>query len=152
MTSVPPRRQPRLLGPTKDGMVQAARILRAGGLVAFPTETVYGLGAHALDPRAVHRIFEAKRRPADDPLIVHVGYAEQVDDVAVPGPLAKGLAGRFWPGPLTLIMAKRAKVPPEVTACRDTVVIRVPAHSIAHADLVETGLPVAAPSANLFGR
>src|SRR5437868_10917565 len=102
------RRQTRVLSSDAVDIESAARILQAGGLVAFPTETVYGLGAHALDPRAVHRIFEAKRRPADDPLIVHVGYAEQVDHVAVPGPLAKGLAGRFWPGPLTLIMAKRA--------------------------------------------
>jgi L-threonylcarbamoyladenylate synthase len=126
--------------------------LRAGGLVAFPTETVYGLGAHALDPRAVQSIFEAKQRPADDPLIVHVGHAWQIDEIAFMGSLAHQLAGRFWPGPLTLVLPKRADVPPEVTAGLDTVAVRVPAHPIAHALLIEAGLPVAAPSANLFGR
>jgi len=152
MTSTPARRQTRVLAATAAGIADAATILRAGGLVAFPTETVYGLGAHALDPRAVRDIFDAKQRPPDDPLIVHVGHADLVTEVAIPGQLARQLAERFWPGPLTLVLPKRPSVPPEVTAGLDTVAVRVPAHPIARALLVETGLPVAAPSANLFGR
>ncbi len=152
MTNSPARRQTRVLASNAAGIAEAAAILRAGGLVAFPTETVYGLGAHALDPKAVRGIFEAKQRPSDDPLIVHVGHAELVDEVAVPGALAKQLAERFWPGPLTLVLPKRPCVPLEVTAGLDTVAVRVPAHAIARALLVEAGLPVAAPSANLFGR
>jgi L-threonylcarbamoyladenylate synthase len=152
MTSVPARRQTRLLDVTVAGIAEAGAILRAGGLVAFPTETVYGLGAHALDPRAVRGIFEAKQRPSDDPLIVHVAHAALVDEVALPGPLAQQLAEHFWPGPLTLVLPKRPRVPAEVTAGLETVAVRVPAHPIARALLVEAGLPVAAPSANLFGR
>src|ERR1700682_3709406 len=117
----------RVLGTDRASIAEAASLLRAGGLVAFPTETVYGLGAHALDPQAVRAIFEAKRRPSDDPLIVHVGYAALVDEVALPGTLAKQLAERFWPGPLTLVLPKRPHVPAEVTAGRDTVAVRVPA-------------------------
>lgn len=152
MTSVPARRQTRLLDATSVGIAEAAAILRAGHLLAFPTETVYGLGAHALDPDAVRGIFEAKHRPSDDPLIVHLGDTALVHQVAIPGPRALQLAERFWPGPLTLVLAKRACVPPEVTAGLETVAVRVPAHPIAHALLVQAGLPVAAPSANLFGR
>ncbi len=152
MTSVPARRQTRLLAASPAGINEAAALLRAGGLVAFPTETVYGLGAHALDPRAVRGIFEAKQRPSDDPLIVHVGHAGLVDEVAISGPLARRLAERFWPGPLTLVLPKRPHVPPEVTAGLDTVAVRVPGHPIARALLLAAGLPVAAPSANLFGR
>jgi L-threonylcarbamoyladenylate synthase len=152
MTSIPARRQTRLLDATVAGIAEAAAILRSGGLVAFPTETVYGLGAHALDPHAVRAIFEAKHRPADDPLIVHVGDQHLVDEVAIPGLLAKQLAERFWPGPLTLVLPKRSCVPAEVTAGLDTVAVRVPAHPIARALLIQAGLPVAAPSANLFGR
>src|SRR6267378_5598373 len=100
MTSVPARRQTRVLDATRAGIAQAAAILRAGGLVAFPTETVYGLGAHGLDPRAVRGIFEAKQRPPDDPMILHLGHADLVDDVALPGRLARQLAEHFWPGPL----------------------------------------------------
>lgn len=152
VTTFPARRQTRLLASDTAGLAAAAAILRAGGLVAFPTETVYGLGAHALDPRAVKGIFEAKQRPADDPLIVHVSDATLVDDVAIAGPLARRLAERFWPGALTLVLPRRPCVPDEVTAGLDTVAVRVPAHPIAHALLVEAVLPVAAPSANLFGR
>jgi len=152
MTSIPARRQTRLLDATPAGIARAAAILRAGGLVAFPTETVYGLGAHGLDPRAVRGIFEAKQRPPDDPMILHLGHAGLVDEVASPGQAARQLAERFWPGPLTLVLPKRAVVPAEVTAGLDTVAVRVPAHPIARALLVEAGLPVAAPSANLFGR
>ena len=141
-----------MLDPNPSGIAAAAAILRAGGLVAFPTETVYGLGAHGLDAQAVRGIFEAKQRPSDDPLILHLGHADLVDEVALVGPLARRLADRFWPGPLTMVMAKRPAVPAEVSAGLDTVAVRVPAHPLARALLAEAGLPVAAPSANLFGR
>jgi L-threonylcarbamoyladenylate synthase len=121
--------------------------------VAFPTETVYGLGVHALNRAAVQRLFEAKGRPAEDPLIVHVtSLAEAAPLVTSLPPEAARLAERFWPGPLTLIMRRSASVPPEVTAGLDTVAIRVPAHPVARALLQAAGLPVAAPSANLFSR
>jgi L-threonylcarbamoyladenylate synthase len=152
MTSIPARRQTSVLDATPAGITRAAAILRAGGLVAFPTETVYGLGAHGLDPQAVRGIFEAKQRPSTDPLILHLGDAGRVDEVAIPSQVARQLAERFWPGPLTLVLPKRPSVPAEVTAGLDTVAVRVPAHPLAQALLVEAALPVAAPSANLFGR
>jgi L-threonylcarbamoyladenylate synthase len=130
----------------------AAGILRAGGLVAFPTETVYGLGAHALDPQAVRGIFEAKSRPADDPLIVHLARASDIGRVAEPTPDSERLAECFWPGPLTLVLPKRAEVPLEVTAGLQTVGVRVPSHAVARQLIERANLPVAAPSANLFGR
>ncbi len=128
-------------------------MLRRGGLGAFPTETVYGLGAHALDPAAVRRVFEAKGRPSFDPLIVHLSESAGLDDVAasVP-PLARELAARFWPGPLTLVLPKQPRVPPEVTAGLDTVAVRVPAHPVARALLRAAAIPIAAPSANQFSR
>src|SRR3979409_1170263 len=138
--------------PDQNLLREAAAILRAGGLVAFPTETVYGLGAHGLDPHAVQGIFEAKQRPGEAPLILPLGHADLVDEVALAGPLARKLAERFWPGPLTMVLPKRPAVPAEVSAGLDTVAVRVPAHPLARALLVEAGLPVAAPSANLFGR
>src|SRR6267378_4242 len=95
VTSIPARRQTRLLDATPAGITQAAAILRAGGLVAFPTETVYGLGANGLDPRAVRGIFEAKQRPPDDPMILHLGHADLVDQVAIAGSLARRLAEHF---------------------------------------------------------
>jgi L-threonylcarbamoyladenylate synthase len=125
------------------------RILRRGGLVAFPTETVYGLGANALDAAAVKRIFVAKGRPATNPLIVHVADAAQVSQVASDWPEAAArLAERFWPGPLTLVLPKRPEVPHVVTAGGPTVAARVPAHPVALALLRAAGIPVAAPSAN----
>jgi len=132
---------------------RAADCLRAGGLVAFPTETVYGLGAHALDRRAVQRVFAAKERPASDPLIVHVAG---MDDIAplvteIP-PVVRQLADRFWPGPLTIVMRRSEQVPDGVTAGLDTVAIRVPSHPIAQALLRRARLPIAAPSANRFSR
>ncbi len=132
---------------------EAAAVIRGGGLVAFPTETVYGLGANALDPSAVARIFEAKGRPATDPLIVHIADAGQlaVLAAAVP-PSARALAAAFWPGPLTLILPKRPVVPDSVTAGLGTVAVRVPAHAVALALLQAAGVPVAAPSANRFSR
>src|ERR1700681_3175375 len=105
------RRQTRRLAADAAGIAAAAAILRAGGLVAFPTETVYGLGAHALDAQAVLGIFEAKRRPADDPLIVHLANSNQIERIAVGNRVSVRLAERFWPGPLTLVLPKRPNVP-----------------------------------------
>jgi L-threonylcarbamoyladenylate synthase len=132
-----------------DALAEAARVLRRGGLVAFPTETVYGLGANALDTAAVARIFAAKGRPVNNPLIVHVADASQVSQIATdwPEPAAR-LAERFWPGPLTLVLPKRDTVPDVVTAKGPTVAVRVPAHPVAQALLDAVALPIAAPSAN----
>jgi L-threonylcarbamoyladenylate synthase len=131
----------------------AAACLRGGGLVAFPTETVYGLGAHALDRHAVHRVFIAKGRPSNDPLIVHLADAADLGTVASDCPaLVSRLAARFWPGPLTLVVRRGDRVPPEVTAGLETVAIRVPAHPVARALLQSAAVPVAAPSANRFTR
>lgn len=139
--------------PDPAGIARAAALLRAGALVAFPTETVYGLGAHALDVEAVRRIFTAKGRPADDPLIVHVHDDSQLGQLAADVPPAvAALAARFWPGPLTIVLPRSERVPTEVTAGLDTVAIRVPAHPIAHALIAAAAIPVAAPSANLFSR
>ena len=132
-------------------IAEAATLLRGGGLVALPTETVYGLGAHALDPVAVRRIFAAKGRPAYNPLIVHVSDVAAAQALVTAWPVtADRLAARFWPGPLTLVLPKRPEIPDEVTAGRDTVAIRVPAHPVAQAVLAAAGLPIAAPSANRF--
>ncbi len=133
----------------------AAGILRRGGLVAFPTETVYGLGASALDPDAVKKIFLAKQRPGWDPLIVHISDTKMlatVADMESAGVLIKRLMDTFWPGPLTLLLPKTEKIPSIVTAGRDLVGVRMPAHPIARALIAATGLPIAAPSANNFGR
>ena len=139
--------------PEKRAIARAAACLRRGGLVAFPTETVYGLGANALDRRAVRRIFEAKGRPANDPLIVHVTGASDLASLTVSLPGAAGrLAARFWPGPLTLVLQRDPRVPDEVTAGLSTVAVRVPAHPVARALLAAAQVPVAAPSANLFSR
>lgn len=134
------------------GLGCAAAILRTGGLVAFPTETVYGLGANALDAAAASGIFRAKGRPADDPLIVHLAQTGWLDRVAWPNAASDLLAREFWPGPMTLVLPRREVVPLEVTSGLQTVAVRVPSHPLAHALLVATGLPLAAPSANLFGR
>ena len=139
--------------PNPKDISRAADCLRRGGLVAFPTETVYGLGAHALDRAAVQRLFEAKGRPANDPLIVHISAFDQLAALVAALPeQAAPLAARFWPGPLTLVMRRAPSVPLEVTAGRDTVAVRVPAHPVAHALLLAASVPVAAPSANLFSR
>jgi L-threonylcarbamoyladenylate synthase len=132
-------------------IMRAAELLRAGELVAFPTETVYGLGADATNPDAVAGIFAAKERPRSDPLIVHLADFSDLDWVtsAVPESAAL-LAARFWPGPLTLVLPRGAAVPPVVTAGGETVGVRVPAHPIAHALIRAAGVPVAAPSANRF--
>jgi L-threonylcarbamoyladenylate synthase len=130
----------------------AAGTLRSGGLVAFPTETVYGLGCLAEDPVAVQRVFAAKGRPADDPLIVHVASHAALDGIVgdVP-PLFWSLVQRHWPGPLTLVVARGSRIPTVVTSGLDTVAVRAPAHPVAAALLEAVGAPVAAPSANRFG-
>ncbi len=130
---------------------RAAEILRRGGLVAFPTETVYGLGANALDPAAVERIYVAKGRPATSPLIVHVDSLEMARSLVLDWPTEAGiLTGKFWPGALTLVLKKHPKVPDRVTAGLDTVGLRMPSHPTALSLIKAAGLPIAAPSANLF--
>jgi len=132
---------------------RAALLLREGGLVAFPTETVYGLGANALDLAAVARIFDVKGRPRFDPLIVHIADRSDLEPLVTEfPPAARQLADRFWPGPLTLVLPKAAIVPDLVTAGGPTVAVRIPDHPLALALLRAAGLPVAAPSANPFGR
>jgi len=139
--------------PDPESIARAAEELRRGGLVAFPTETVYGLGAHALDPAAVRRIFDAKGRPVTDPLIVHVASVERLAPLVADIPdAARTLALRFWPGPLTLVLPRSTSVPDDVTAGLDTVAVRVPAHPVARALLAASAIPIAAPSANLFSR
>lgn len=137
---------------TPDRVAAAAAILRAGGLVVFPTETVYGLGANALDPAAVARIYAVKGRPAANPVIVHVADPDQVAAVAGGWPaVAQRLAEAFWPGPLTLVLPKGPAVPNLVTAGGPTVAVRCPAYPIARELIRMAGVPVAAPSANRSG-
>lgn len=142
------------LQPDADGLAAAAEVLRAGGLVAFPTETVYGLGADARLDHAVARIFEAKGRPHFNPLIVHVQGLAMADRYGVLDDRARALAARFWPGPLTLVLPLRAggALSPLVTAGLPSVALRVPAHPVAQGLLSAFGGPVAAPSANPSGR
>ena len=129
----------------------AAELIRAGRLVAFPTETVYGLGANALDPVAVERIYRAKGRPPTSPLIVHVDSIEMARRLAADWPEAADvLARRFWPGPLTLVLTKQSQIPDAVTAGLPTVGLRQPDHPVALALIRESGVPIAAPSANRF--
>jgi L-threonylcarbamoyladenylate synthase len=135
--------------PDPEAIARAAHILQAGGLVVFPTETVYGLGANALDANAVAKIFAAKGRPAKNPIIVHVANLDDAKKLVSAWPdIAQTLAGRFWPGPLTLVLPKRTIVPDLVTAGGTTVALRMPAHPVALALLRACGLPLAAPSAN----
>lgn len=140
----------------EGAIAKAARVLREGGLVAFPTETVYGLGADATNGRAVARIFEAKGRPRFNPLIVHVTGLEAAREIARFGDEALTLAEKFWPGPLTLVLPLREdskyRISELVTAGLDTVAIRVPAHPVARRLLAAADVPVAAPSANISGR
>jgi L-threonylcarbamoyladenylate synthase len=131
---------------------RAVECLIRGGLVAFPTETVYGLGALAFDAAAIRRIFEVKGRPPADPLIVHLASLDDLTSVAMDiPPTVAALGRRFWPGPLTLLLPRRASLPPEVSAGLDTVAVRVPSHPAARALLEAAEFPIAAPSANLFG-
>jgi L-threonylcarbamoyladenylate synthase len=131
----------------------AAGVIRAGGLVAFPTETVYGLGANALDEDAARKIYNAKNRPQDNPLIVHISSHKEVEGLVrnMP-PEARILMERFWPGPLTLVLEKSNKVPYSTTGGLDTVAVRMPRHPVALALIKESGVPIAAPSANISGR
>ena len=135
----------------KDSLARAAALIRSGGLVAFPTETVYGLGANALDAAAVERIYRVKGRPPTSPLIVHVDSIEMARSLVRAWPeAAERLARRYWPGPLTLVLRKQESIPDIVTAGLGTVGLRVPAHEVALALIREAGAPVAAPSANRF--
>lgn len=138
---------------TPENLDTAAAILRSGGTVAFPTETVYGLGANALDAPAVEKIFAAKQRPHWDPLIVHIADEAMLAQVtsAIPE-RARGLMQAFWPGPLTLLLPRHESLPLAVTAGRELVGVRMPAHPVALDLIRRAGIPVAAPSANLFGR
>lgn len=139
--------------PDPAAIEEAATALRAGKLVVFPTETVYGLGAHALDPAAVQKIFDAKERPATDPLIVHIAHIGQVSQCAAVMPAgARKLGLAFWAGPLTIILPKKPSVPDLVTAGLASVALRVPSHRVARALMEMAGVPVAAPSANRFSR
>jgi L-threonylcarbamoyladenylate synthase len=148
----PHSRTTQRLSATREDIARAAEILRNGGTVAFPTETVYGLGANALDASAVANIFAAKERPKWDPIIVHVSDRVMLDQVAiVPSPTERLIAA-FWPGPLTLLLPRTSLVPDNVTAGRPLVGVRMPAHPIALALIEAAGLPIAAPSANRFGR
>jgi L-threonylcarbamoyladenylate synthase len=139
--------------PLSGPLQGAAALLRDGGLVAFPTETVYGLGANAFDAGAVARVFAAKGRPADNPLIVHLTDAGALDRVAVEvSPLARELAARWWPGPLTLVVTAHPDLPSATRGGLATVAVRVPDHPVARALIGAAGVPVAAPSANRSGR
>lgn len=136
-----------------EAIEEAARLIREGGIVVFPTETVYGLGADAFNPLSVARVFEIKRRPRFDPLIVHIAELEQLALLASGwDERAKRLMEKFWPGPLTLVLKKRPEVPEIVTAGLDTVAIRMPSHPVALSLIRRAQRPIAAPSANPFGK
>ena len=143
----------RILSPTKEHIELCAHAIKTGKIVAFPTETVYGLGASAFDPNATKKIFEAKGRPADNPLIVHVADKSQIEEVAesIP-PLAEKLIDRFMPGPLTILLKKKSVIPSEVTAGLDTVGVRMPSSEVCRKFLTACGVPVCAPSANTSTR
>lgn len=141
----------RVHAPTPRNLRLLAAALKRSELVAIPTETVYGLAAHALDTRACRRIFTAKRRPANDPLIVHIGDLRSAEKLAEFNDAARVIARHFWPGPLTIVLPKKKIVPSIVTSGQNTVALRSPAHPLARRLLKLSGLPLAAPSANLFG-
>lgn len=141
-----------VMQPTDEAIDVASHTLSSGGLVAFPTETVYGLGANALNAQAVRAIFAAKGRPADNPLIVHVPTIQDVEPLCHPNEAARMLMERFCPGPLTIIMPRRPCVPDVVTAGLDTVAVRIPSHPVAQRLLRACRLPIAAPSANTSGK
>lgn len=145
--------QTKVLKPTPESLALAAEILQKGGLVAFPTETVYGLGADATNAEAAKAIFAAKGRPADNPLIVHISSLSMLPEIVSSVPeAAQKLMNAFWPGPLTIIMPKGKKIPYAVTAGLETVAVRFPVHPDAQAMIERCGLPIAAPSANLSGK
>ncbi|HBN84565.1 MAG TPA: threonylcarbamoyl-AMP synthase [Clostridiales bacterium] len=141
--------------PVKDlpAILYAADVIKNGGLVAFPTETVYGLGGNALDENAAKKIYSAKGRPSDNPLIVHISDPDQASLYTyIEDPSAKLYMDHFWPGPLTLVMNKKPVIPDQVTAGLQTVGLRCPSHQVARTLIREAGVPIAAPSANLSGR
>lgn len=142
----------KLLGCGEAELSLAAELIKSGEVVGFPTETVYGLGANAFDSAAVEKIFRAKQRPADNPLIVHISSLEMIDGIAAQIPLlALKIAERFWPGPLTMVLPKTEKIPAVTSGGLDTVGIRFPAHPVARRLIELCGVPLAAPSANLSG-
>ena len=136
---------------TSEQLCEAAKILQNGGLVAFPTETVYGLGGNATDPDAAKKIYAAKGRPSDNPLIIHIANPEDAERYAVTSDTYYRLAKAFMPGPLTIILPKKDTIPTAVTGGLDTVAVRCPAHAVARALIEEAGVAIAAPSANLSG-
>jgi L-threonylcarbamoyladenylate synthase len=137
----------------RDDVARAVDVLRGGGVVAIPTETVYGLAADVANPAAIARLYAIKGRPADHPLIVHVHGVDALDEyVAEITPGLRTLAARFWPGPLTVVVARGARTPLAITGGQETVAVRVPDHPVTHAILTAFGGAVAAPSANRFGR
>jgi L-threonylcarbamoyladenylate synthase len=142
----------RISPPTDRAIGRAAELLQSGELVAFPTETVYGLGANALDARAVEKIFAVKGRPADNPLIVHVKSADAAEELCTVTPEARALMRRFWPGPLTLLLRKKPVIPAVTNAGLQSVAVRMPDHPVALQLLNACDLPVAAPSANRSGK
>jgi L-threonylcarbamoyladenylate synthase len=138
--------------PSIEDIKKAADVIKKGGLVAFPTETVYGLGADALNPSAVKKIFLAKNRPVDNPLIVHISKKSDLGFLGKVTPKAKALIKRFWPGPLTLVVEKKPIVPKETSGGLNTVAVRMPSNKIASLLIKYAGVPIAAPSANLAGK
>ena len=137
--------------PDASAIRRCAELINAGGLVAFPTETVYGLGADATDKHAAKKIYKAKGRPSDNPLIIHISSPEEAEAYAHTSPAYYALAKAFMPGPLTVILPKKDTIPPEVTGGLDSVAVRCPAHKIARALIKAAGVPIAAPSANISG-
>ena len=141
-----------VLQPTKENIEIAAKIIREGGLVAFPTETVYGLGADAMNAEAVGRIYEAKGRPSDNPMIVHISRASDIGQMTrMLSPQIVEIIDNFWPGPLTIVVKKRPEVPDRTTGGLDTVAVRLPDNDVARALISASCCPIAAPSANLSG-
>ncbi len=139
-------------GNKREAISEAASLTKRGGVVAFPTETVYGLGADAFNPPAVAKVFKLKNRPRFDPLIVHISDPSQVESLCLPpGKEARALMEHFWPGPLTLVLPKRPEVPDIVTSGLKSVAVRLPSHPVARALIQEAQCPIAAPSANPFG-
>lgn len=141
-----------LRNPSENDILTAANLLKEGKLVVFPTETVYGLGASALDETAAARIYAAKGRPSDNPLIIHLSNADEAEKYAEISPCFQKLASLFMPGPLTVVLTKKDCIPFSVTGGLNTVAVRIPSHPIAHQLLEFASIPIAAPSANLSGR
>lgn len=140
-----------VLSPTPDAIASAARVIRDGGVVVMPTETVYGLACNAMNAAAVQRVFDIKGRPSENPLIVHISGVDDLKQVASDWPeIAEKMARKFWPGPLTMVLPKRRDVPDETTGGLETVAVRVPRHWVAKELIQAAGCPIAAPSANVF--